>query len=719
MKKILLSLVMCLMTGISAMAQYQIANSNFEAWTASSGEPDHWHGFKSAKGNYAGMAKGTLAKSDDKRPESKGSYSAVITSGSVFGVINNGTFTTGQLQAGSMSATNTANHAEMDKTSKETDKNGDKFYMPLTGHPDAMKVWIKFSQGTAQTTYKYASASAILFDGSYYQDPEDKTYTNVVAKATNTEIAACGWTEFTIPFDYDKYESNNVDPAAILVTFGTNATPGKGSNGDKVFVDDLELIYYSELASGSFNGTPLTINANGTIEDVKAIYSEDQISLTSNGHGAKIEKSYDEQTAILTVTVKGEDISENANNYHTYTIQFNIPAPEATLSATYDGQAISFTEYAAQYDGVYHPELLQLETTDADEVVQKFYDGETGLLTLACQNSGEAYTIQFAAPASSKSYTDYLVVDVNDEKSAPQESSMVVYNMSDGSKTLVLKNFVMSDGETTIPVGNISLAGVETDKVGAFTTTQTINISNGDDSQDFWMGPMIGDIPVVMTGTISEDKFVAHIDIDMQTTLGQIIEVFYGYSYSRSGLTAGKWGSICQPFSFPADVVANSGVKFYSIQGKSADGRYVSMEEVTQVEAGVPYLFQAESDKLEMIGGTAYASAPNNDSANGLVGVYGRTNVPSDCYIVTNNKLAKGDGNTVGANRAYIDLNAVPELTSEAKGIRFYLDGADGVSGVEAATGKMTRVYNLAGLRMARPSQRGVYIVDGKKVLVK
>ena len=718
MKKILLSLVMCLTTGISAMAQYQIANSNFEAWAASSGEPDHWHGFKSAKGSLAGMAKGTLAKSDDKRPGSTGSYSAVITAGSVLGIVNNGTFTTGQLQAGNASAANTANHAEMDKTSTATDKNGDKFYMPLTGHPDAMKVWIKFSQKTAQTTYKYASASAILFDGSYYQDPEDKEYANVVAKAKNTQITTCGWTELTIPF---VYESNDVEPAAILVTFGTNATPGKGSNGDQVFVDDMVLVYNSELSSVKYNGNNVSVAP--TMDLSSEPYDESKLELAHNAKGnATIEKSYDETSAVLTITVKGEDcVSDDiygakASNFHTYTIQFNIPAPEATLSATYDGQAISFTEYAAQYDGVYHPELLQLETTDAAEVVQKFYDGETGLLTLACQNSGEAYTIQFAAPTSSKSYTDYLVVDVNDEKSAPQESSMVVYNMSDGSKTLVLKNFVL-DG---IPVGNISLAGVETDKEGAFTTTQTINISNGDDpSQDSWIGPFIGDIPVVMTGTISEDKFVAHIDIDMQSTLEQIIEVFYGYSYSRSGLTAGKWGSICQPFSFPADVVANSGVKFYSIQGKSADGRYVSMEEVTQVEAGVPYLFQAESDKLEMIGGTAYASAPNNDSANGLVGVYGRTNVPSDCYIVTNNKLAKGDGNTVGANRAYIDLNAVPELTSEAKGIRFYLDGADGVSGVEAATGKANRVYNLAGLRVAQPSQRGVYIVDGKKVLVK
>ncbi len=82
------------------------------------------------------------------------------------------------------------------------------------------------------------------------------------------------------------------------------------------------MVYYSELASATFNGTPLTINANGTIEDVKDIYSENKISLTSNGHGATIEKSYDEETAKLTVTVKGEDISENTDNFHTYTIQF-------------------------------------------------------------------------------------------------------------------------------------------------------------------------------------------------------------------------------------------------------------------------------------------------------------------------------------------------------------------------------------------------------------
>lgn len=313
---------------LSAQAQYQMANSNFEAWKASSGEPDHWHGFKSAKGNYAGMAQGKLAKSDDKRPGSTGSYSAVITSGSVFGVINNGSMTTGQLQAASMTAANTANHAEMDKTSTATDKNGDKFYMPFIGHPDAMKVWLKFSQGTSQTTYKYASVSAVITDGSFYQDPEDKTYSNKMAQAKNTQITACDWTEFTVPFEY---LSNSIEPAAILCTFGTNATPGKGSSGDKVFIDDIEMVYYSELSAAQYNGADVTFTDGAATIDAE--YDASLLNLTKKGVGGTIETSIDAD-GLLTITVKGDNISEDASNYHTYTIQFKASAPEPAVVST-------------------------------------------------------------------------------------------------------------------------------------------------------------------------------------------------------------------------------------------------------------------------------------------------------------------------------------------------------------------------------------------------
>ncbi len=87
-------------------------------------------------------------------------------------------------------------------------------------------------------------------------------------------------------------------------------------------IDDVILLYYSELSSATFNGTALSINADGSINDVDEVYDEERIELTSNGHGASIEKSYDDESAQLTITVKGEDISENADNFHTYTIQF-------------------------------------------------------------------------------------------------------------------------------------------------------------------------------------------------------------------------------------------------------------------------------------------------------------------------------------------------------------------------------------------------------------
>ena len=46
-----------------------------------------------------------------------------------------------------------------------------------------------------------------------------------------------------------------------------------------------------------------------------------RISYTLNSKGATVETSYDESTSVLTLTVKGNDISVNPDNQHAYTIQ--------------------------------------------------------------------------------------------------------------------------------------------------------------------------------------------------------------------------------------------------------------------------------------------------------------------------------------------------------------------------------------------------------------
>ncbi|MBO4803851.1 MAG: hypothetical protein J5503_04825, partial [Muribaculaceae bacterium] len=102
---------------------FQLPNSDMESWTNSNGEPDRWHGFKTATGTWAWAAPALLGQSDDIHEGSSGQHSAMVTAKSAFGTVANGTMTNGRLNAGSTSATSTQNNASMDESY------GNDFYM--------------------------------------------------------------------------------------------------------------------------------------------------------------------------------------------------------------------------------------------------------------------------------------------------------------------------------------------------------------------------------------------------------------------------------------------------------------------------------------------------------------------------------------------------------------------------------------------------------------
>ncbi len=250
--------------------QFQIPNSDFENFhkaTAGTGEnavesdePNNWHSFMTATGMLAGIVSTTPHTfiSEDVRPESTGSKSVLIKSGLVLGsIVANGTLTTGRLMAGGFSATDTKNNAFLDITKEDKDPNGDPYYTLLSSKPDAISLWVKFKQGSgAPAEYPYATITAAITDGSYYQEPVDKDYNDIiVAYAKDNKIESTGeWHKLTIPFDYATY-TKATDPKAILVTISTNAEPGQGSDTrkenakeDELYVDDLHLDYSAELA---------------------------------------------------------------------------------------------------------------------------------------------------------------------------------------------------------------------------------------------------------------------------------------------------------------------------------------------------------------------------------------------------------------------------------------------------------------------------------------
>ena len=334
---------------------YQVPNSNFETFGASK-EPNRWHSFQSVitEGWFTGLAKGQQTKeSTDVRPGSLGKKSLCVYSRSIIGVTANGTVTTGRLKAGSTTATDTRNNSFLDLANKDKDGNGDPFYTELSGRPDSLTLWVKFKQGKPSAAHPYATAKAVITDGTYYQLPEEKGKTyKKMAEAINNEIADTKgeWKRLSIPF---KYVNNSIDPKAMLVTLSTNADAGEGSGSDELYVDDLELVYNFGVEGISIKGQALANFAENTTEYTHVVgnATANDITVKTKGQGMLVAKTVENGKA--TVLVASNDLSK----YRLYTINVttgidNLPSVEANKQVeiyTLDGVRVN----KADRKGVY------------------------------------------------------------------------------------------------------------------------------------------------------------------------------------------------------------------------------------------------------------------------------------------------------------------------------------------------------------------------------
>ena len=146
-----------------------------------------------------------------------------------------------------------------------------------------------------------------------------------------------------------------------------------------------------------------------------------------------------------------------------------------------------------------------------------------------------ALTAVFAI-AQTKTYTDVLQVIINGQGATPQDATIQVEKVAGGTYNLSLKNFML-DG---VAVGNIVITDISVDEangIKSFSTKQNINITEGEDASQSWIGPMLGEVPVDLKGKMTADKLYCTIDIDMSAMLGQVINVLFG-SDITSGISA-------------------------------------------------------------------------------------------------------------------------------------------------------------------------------------
>ena len=208
----------------------------------------------------------------------------------------------------------------------------------LKGRPDAIKGMFKRSGGTGELahiivytwtgTYKQDITSSASNDT---KDDTDRAIMNDNADNViqrGKRIASCdysfvstnGWEEIVVPLNYNYDEAP--EKVNVILSSGDYWTRGNIQAGSVLEADDVQFVYYSELASLKFNNVNYFSNGK-TSYTIPASYDESKLEITSNGKGAKIEKSFDATSNTLTITIKGDDFSVNSSNKHVYTVLFD------------------------------------------------------------------------------------------------------------------------------------------------------------------------------------------------------------------------------------------------------------------------------------------------------------------------------------------------------------------------------------------------------------
>ena len=313
------------------------------------------------------------------------------------------------------------------------------------------------------------------------------------------------------------------------------------------------------------------------------------------------------------------------------------------------------------------------------------------------------------------------------EVEANNLSSVLYLNkVSDGVYKISTQGLnVQKQSDNNIPVRASSEAGAN--HTFSVLTAQVVSIrADVEDSYGYWFRSSWGSAPEsIITWAVSGD--VAKWSVEAASTVDISLT-----AANDNTSAAHTYATLCVPFEITGLTGANSKeVKAYS-PTKSGD-YIVPGDGATTVTEGTPVLLIGEEGATSVTAaiGSSYATTPA--TSNVLTGTFTGTTI--DCTAATGTNYVLGfdstNGNRIGfyhvsggsafalgANRAYLKLDGSGDPT-HVKGfaINFGNDIADGVNAVKTAEDN-GKIFDLSGREVSKPV-RGIYIKDGRKVVVK
>ena len=571
----------------------------------------------------------------------------------------------------------------------------------FTFRPDAIRGWYKRTPSTEGN--ENAHIIAYLWKGTYSSGIKSHTANDIKedvdrvvmgkesGTANGTLIASCDygfatttnndWQEIIVPLNYEKGQENTIpEKMNVIISSADYWTRANIKDQSILEVDDVQYLYYSQLAELSYDGKSIDGFSKDKYEyTITADYDESKLSAKADGIGAIVEKSYDEETHKLTITVKGNDISANTENFHTYTLEFKQAEEQIPLEST-------------DYSGFL---TVTVNGNSADSQITTIR---------LIKNTDASYSFAL----------DNFILGAG-------EDAMPIGN-------ILLKNLTVSeDGKTFTANQTIQITEGNKEGVTSWFGPQLGDVpvvlsatKNGNN--------MTADIDIDMTNTIGQIikvSFAPELVINGTTTLEVTGGGLYNVTLSRN--FAANWNTICLPFDTTPTTLGATQVQAFT----ACDGTTLTFTKTESMMANTPYLIYFEKAPATplYISTEIKATAPtsvthgnvtfvgNYEAGKNMEGLYGVSEKAGEQYI-----MRGGKGSTLGSTGAYFTVSG-----SEVNTLRIRLEGTGtGISDVEAGKGGQTfDIYSLNGIKVRSQATttdglpKGIYLINGKKHIVK
>ena len=301
------------------------------------------------------------------------------------------------------------------------------------------------------------------------------------------------------------------------------------------------------------------------------------------------------------------------------------------------------------------------------------------------------------AMAQTKTFTDNLTISMDGEVIDSQTSTITVKKESDNTYTLALNNFLlMGEG-----IGNIVINGItanEENSIKNFSVEQNITITEGDsEGVEFWLGPELGEIPVALNGKMTEGSLYCNINIEdlgVAVTFGTDIAKTFSYDEDLTVImdgeildsqrttiyvdekTNGTYILALNNFLLFGEGIGN--IVINGINANEENGiKYFSIEQNITITEG-------DSEGVEFWLGPDLGEIP----------------------VALNGKMTE--------YKLYCNIN----IEDLCVAVTFGQADLTGINNVESENGANV-IYDLTGRKVNEINAAGIYIVNGKKVLVK